>query len=117
MSQGVAKAIEDQFGHKHFLQGIKVRPGGIIAVKDYNREVIYLVTKNLHFHKPKLTKIRESFVNLSKHLLQNKTFSLSIPALASGHDLQHFPTILKMLKDILRKVFKDHEFYLTIYYR
>lgn len=123
------KTSRDIFGQIDNLKSQKVKPGGVAVLKDNNRYVYYMVTKELSRGKPTYFTLNESlhamrdhmvfyFNNISLTLHDCRTFQIrakvtkvAMPRIGCGLDGLEWEKVKEMLED----VFKDQNIDVTVY--
>ncbi len=77
--------------------------GDVAVGKQDNRIVFNLVTKDLHYHKPRLSDVRLCLAKLLSLCKKLNVKVLAGPAIASGLDGKPWPVIRQMLIDVFSK--------------
>lgn len=93
------------------LQDQAVKPGGVAVLKDKDRFIYNLITKEKYFNKPTYQTMHSSLEAMRVHMEKNSVQKLAIPRIGCGLD----GLIWKKVKDQLGEVFKDVDIDITVY--
>lgn len=104
MSRGLAAQIKHIFGDAtHQLINLKPRVGQVIPIKQKNRIIYYLITKERYFHKPKLTDIKTAIHNLKRIIIKLHDNKVAMPTIATGLDKCNWTVIKQFIYSKFQK--------------
>lgn len=93
------------------LQDQAVKPGGVAILKDQDRFIYNLITKEKYFNKPTYQTMHSSLEAMKEHMEKNGVQKLSIPKIGCGLD----GLVWKKVQDQLEDIFKDTDTEITVY--
>lgn len=114
MGKGIATLFKSRFGGLDLLTEQKKKVGdvAVLEFKESNpRFVYYLITKEKYWGKPTYQSLRNSLVNLQKHMLANRVQSLAMPRLGCGLDQLDWNKV----KIMITEVFQNQDVCLDVY--
>ncbi|KAL9645753.1 hypothetical protein ABK040_003485 [Willaertia magna] len=111
MSKGIALLFKNKFKKVNELKDQNCKTGGMCFLKEENRFIYYLVTKQRYFYKPTYETLENSLKCMKEHILQNNVKKLSMPLIGCGLDKLQWNNV----KEILVKLFKDTDLEITVY--
>lgn len=93
------------------LQDQAVKPGGVAVIKDKERFIYNLITKEKYFNKPTYQTMQSSLEAMRDHMEKNNVQKLAIPRIGCGLDL----LVWEKVKDQLEEVFKNVDVEINVY--
>ncbi|KAJ5079560.1 hypothetical protein M0811_14429 [Anaeramoeba ignava] len=112
LSKGIATIFKKKFGGIEEMRLQNPQVGDFCHLKQDDRFIIALVTKQRYFHKPTYETLSSSLEKMKDFLIKNSVTRLSIPKIASGLDRLNWNTVSSIIKDI----FKDTDIVITVYH-
>ncbi|KAM7352760.1 terminal ADP-ribose protein glycohydrolase 1 [Cochliomyia hominivorax] len=86
MGAGIAVVFKKVFGQLDTLRAQDVTTGGVAVLKDNERYIYYLVTKDQSWDKPTYESLRSSLKAMRDHMRNNNVHKLAIPRIGCGID-------------------------------
>uniref|UniRef100_A0A1A9VE62 Macro domain-containing protein n=1 Tax=Glossina austeni TaxID=7395 RepID=A0A1A9VE62_GLOAU len=86
MGAGIAAKFKQIYGQVGALRAQKIGTGGVAVLKDDQRFIYYLVTKDESWQKPTYDNLRLSLKAMQQHMLSNSVQKLAIPRIGCGID-------------------------------
>ncbi|CAD7083229.1 unnamed protein product [Hermetia illucens] len=111
MGGGIAVVFKKVFGRVDELLAQNIGTGGVAVLKDNDRYIYYLVTKDYSYQKPTYESLRASLDSMRKHMVANKVNNLAIPRIGCGIDGLEWDKV----KHELETVFGPEEINITVY--
>ena len=111
MGKGIATLFKNKFGKVDKLAEQHVTPGGCAYLKDGNRYIFYLVTKDHYWNKPTYETLKNSLIACKNLCVYLKMTRLAMPRIGAGLDRLEWPKVL----DIIHQVFDKTAIQVTIY--
>ena len=113
MRKGIAKQFVERFGQVDEIrkQGIKV--GGVAVLRQKERYIYNLVTKEKYYEKPTMTTLRNSLTEMQKHMQKKGVEGVAMPRIGCGLDLLQW----RQVKQLLEEVFKNSDSNIVVYTR
>lgn len=99
------------FGQVDKLKSQNQRAGGVAVLKDGQRYIYYLVSKNETYSKPTYQDLSYSLEAMRKHMNENKVSKLAMPRIGCGIDGLQWDKV----SDLIKEVFKDESVEITVY--
>ena len=87
MSQGIAKVFRRQFGRVEEIQGQQVGVGGVAVLRDGDRYIYNLVTKDRFHGKPTMATLRASLEELRREMEEAGVVRVAMPRIGCGLDM------------------------------
>ena len=112
MGAGIARIFKSKFQRVDELYTQNVQIGGVGVLKDNNRYIYYLVSKDRYWQKPSYNNLKKTLINMKEHCINNKVKNLCIPRIGCGLDRLKWVNV----KEIIEDVFKDISINITVYY-
>lgn len=88
-----------------------MKPGGVAILKDKERFIYNLITKEKYFNKPTYQSMSSSLEAMKTHMEKNSVKKLAIPRIGCGLD----GLVWKKVKDQIGDIFQDLEVEITVY--
>lgn len=82
MGKGIAVFFKEKFGNVQNLKDQNKQIGDIAVLKDNNRFVYYMITKERFYNKPTYESVKESLESVKEHCLENGVKNLNMPRIA-----------------------------------
>lgn len=111
MGMGIAPKIINKFGGRSELLDQKLDIGDCGVVRNGNRFIYHLVTKDMHYDKPTLETIKMSLINMRNHMMKHNMNELCIPTLGCGLDKMNWIDV----KNEIINIFKETNISITVY--
>lgn len=113
MGAGIAVMFKKKFGKVEELKKQNIGRGGVAVLKDEERYVYYLVTKDKSgfYSKPTYQALELSLEAMRGHMLENNVKELCIPQIGCGIDGMEWPKV----EEILQRVFGKEDITITVY--
>lgn len=93
------------------LKSQNQRAGGVAVLKDGQRYIYYLVSKNETYSKPTYQDLSYSLEAMRKHMSENNVSKLAMPRIGCGIDGLQWDKV----SDLIKEVFKDESVEITVY--
>ena len=103
MGRGIAVTFRRKFGQVEDLLRQNVRPGGCAVLKDSNRFIYYLVTKQRCYEKPTHNSLEASLRMARDHCVKHNIDSISIPQIGCGLDGLRWKDVANLIESVFRK--------------
>ena len=100
MSRGIALQFRKRFGRVPELLLQRARVGEIAVLRQDQRFVYYLVTKNKFHQKPSIFTVRSSLLAMREHMVAHGIRTAALPKVASGLDGIPWPEVKRELEEI-----------------
>lgn len=100
-----------RFGKVDDLLNQNVKSGGVAILKDNDRYIYYLVTKEFTYNKPTYDSLTASLNAMKDHVAANNVKSVALPRIGCGIDGLEWEKV----QAILHKVFSDMPIEMTVY--
>ncbi|XP_055383550.1 ADP-ribose glycohydrolase OARD1-like [Condylostylus longicornis] len=111
MGAGIAVKFRQIYQQVDELLDQNVSTGGAAVLKDEDRFIYYLVTKQYSYEKPTYDSLRSSLIDMRNHMIQNDIKKLAIPKIGCGIDGLEWDKVQAELK----KVFEKENVEITVY--
>ena len=111
MGKGIAKQFSERFGRVNEIKEQCVKVGGVAILKDKERFIYNLVTKHKYYEKPTMTDLRNSLLEMRKHMKEKGVESVGMPRIGCGLDLLDWGQV----KRLLEEVFQDSSINIVIF--
>ena len=111
MGKGIAKQFSEKFGRVNEIKEQCVKVGGVAILKDKERFIYNLVTKHKYYEKPTMTDLRNSLLEMRKHMKEKGVESVGMPRIGCGLDLLDWGQV----KRLLEEVFQDSSINIVIF--
>ncbi|XP_026463133.1 uncharacterized protein LOC113365803 [Ctenocephalides felis] len=102
MGAGIALQFRFRFGRVADLLLQRPRTGGFAYLKDNQRFIYYLVTKQRSSGKPCIEALESSLENMRKHMLKNNVRKLAMPKIGCGLDRLRWDDVSGLIQRIFR---------------
>uniref|UniRef100_A0A1A9WHJ4 Macro domain-containing protein n=1 Tax=Glossina brevipalpis TaxID=37001 RepID=A0A1A9WHJ4_9MUSC len=103
MGAGIAVKFKQLYGQVDKLRAQKIVTGGVAVLKDNQRFIYYLVTKDESWQKPTYDTLRSSLKAMHQHMLSNNVQKLAIPRIGCGIDGLEWDKVCAELNEIFHK--------------
>ncbi|XP_063700848.1 ADP-ribose glycohydrolase OARD1-like [Culicoides brevitarsis] len=111
MGAGIAVKFKQLFGQVDKLKSQNQRAGGVAVLKDGERYIYYLVSKNETYSKPTYQDLSYSLEAMRKHMKENNVTKLAMPRIGCGIDGLQWDKV----SDLIKEVFGKENVEITIY--
>ncbi|XP_068141896.1 ADP-ribose glycohydrolase OARD1 [Drosophila tropicalis] len=111
MGKGIAIRFRNKFGQLGVLQQQNVQPGGVAIIKDGQRFIYNLVTKQCSWGKPTYQFMHSSLTAMRQHMIDHQVKKLALPRIGCGLDGLSWSKI----KDMLCELFQQDDIELIVY--
>ncbi|KAL4134764.1 hypothetical protein QTP88_006479 [Uroleucon formosanum] len=111
MSRGLALQFRRKFGQVTQLRGQQKKLTEIAYIRQDERMVFYLITKEYYRQKPSYEKFYKSLQNLKEACMEHKITTLACPRLGCGLDGLKW----EVVRNMLRYIFRDSPIYIRVY--
>lgn len=88
-----------------------MKTGGVAILKDNDRYIYYMVTKELAYHKPTYQTLSSSLWAMKEHMMANGVTHLALPRIGCGLD----GLMWNKVKDLLNEIFVDVSVEIVVY--
>lgn len=113
MNAGIAKLICKIYGDTTPELSAQTRNvGDTIPTNNNQRTIFHLITKQLHYHKPKYEDLKASIHNLKSKAQQLNILKIAMPTIASGLDKLNW----SIVKQLIYSEFQNTNIHLHIYF-
>ena len=102
LGKGIAKLFREKFGRIEELKNRGASIGGIAVLKDKERYIYNLVTKEKYSDKPTYESMRKSLEAMKSHALSNGVAQISMPMIGCGLDGLNWPEVRTLLKNVFQ---------------
>merc|ERR1712130_141457 len=113
MRKGIAKQFVERFGRVDEIREQGVKVGGVAVLRQRERYIYNLVTKEKYYEKPTMTTLRNSLSEMAKHMQKKRVEGVAMPRIGCGLDLLEW----RQVRRLLEEVFKDSDSKIVIYTR
>ncbi|XP_026473944.1 uncharacterized protein LOC113377746 [Ctenocephalides felis] len=100
MGAGIAVLFRDKFGQVAELLQQRPKTGGFAYLKDKNRFIYYLVTKQRSTGKPRIEDLESSLTQMRDHMLENNVTKLAMPKIGCGLDRLQWHDVSRLIRKI-----------------
>jgi O-acetyl-ADP-ribose deacetylase (regulator of RNase III) len=100
MGKGIAKTFKDKFGSVNELRLQKKKVGEVAYIKNDNRYIFYLITKEKYFQKPDYSDLYLSLTNLRDLCKNFGITEISMPKIGCGLDRLDWTIVRKYIDKI-----------------
>jgi len=104
MGAGIAVIFKKKFGQVEELMSQNPQVGGLVLLKEEDRTIFYLVTKEKYWYKPTYKSLESSLVALNKELEKRNINKLSIPRIGCGLDGLNWEKVKIIIQKTLPKI-------------
>ena len=111
MGRGIAVTFRRKFGRVEKLLHQNVQPGGCGVLKESNRYIYYLVTKQRCFEKPTYNYLQASLCSARDHCIKHNIDKISMPQIGCGLDGLKW----KEVADLVESVFRPTNITISVY--
>lgn len=112
MSKGIALEFRNRFKHEERIKSQNPQVHEIVAIKENDKFIYYLVTKRNFWDKPSYDDLFKVVVLLREHLIKNDQKSICIPRLGCGLDHLKWSKVRSMI----RYIFMNTQIEVKIYH-
>ena len=113
MFRGLAQSFRDQWPDQiNELKKMDLKVGDVGAIKVKDRFVYHLIIKEFCNDQPKYDPLKQAFVKLKEHMVENDVKEVSLPKIGTGKNQLSWPAVKLMIEE----VFEDTDLKITIYY-
>ena len=113
MSAGIAVKFKEKFGSIGDLLTQNARVGGVASIKQENRYIYYLVTKEGSSDKPTYDNLETSLIELYRQTQTHNVRKLAIPKLGCGLDHLEWTHV----REIICKIFAKSNIEIVVYHQ
>ncbi|XP_023303271.2 ADP-ribose glycohydrolase OARD1 isoform X1 [Lucilia cuprina] len=103
MGAGIAVVFKKVYGQLDVLRAQDVKTGGVAVLKDNERYIYYLVTKDQSWDKPTYDSLRASLCAMREHMRSNNVHKLAIPRIGCGIDGLEWDKVSSELNGVFNK--------------
>ena len=111
MSRGIAVQFREKFGQIDILRNQQKCVGDVAFIRDGDRYIFYLITKDRYFHKPSYDSLQSCLIVLLELCRELNITKISMPRIGSGLDGLVWSRVEKILED----VFEGRKLQIEIY--
>ena len=111
LGKGIAKLFREKFGRIDELKSSGAGVRDIAVLKDKERYIYNLVTKEVYSGKPTYETLRQCLEKMREHAVRNNVRHLSMPRIGGGLDGLSWPAVRTLIKN----VFLRSEIVITVY--
>lgn len=111
LGKGIAKLFREKFGRIDELKSSGAGVRDIAVLKDKERYIYNLVTKEVYSGKPTYETLRQCLEKMREHAVRNNVRQLSMPRIGCGLDGLSWPAVRTLIKN----VFLRSEIVITVY--
>jgi len=112
LGKGIAKLFREKFGRIDELKNSGAGIGGVAVLKDKERYIYNLVTKEKYSDKPTYESVKKSLEAMKSHALSNGVAQISMPMIGCGLDGLNWPAVRTLIKN----VFQLEKIQVTVYH-
>eukprot|EP00090_Calanus_glacialis_P001127 TRINITY_DN10792_c0_g1_i1.p1 TRINITY_DN10792_c0_g1~~TRINITY_DN10792_c0_g1_i1.p1 ORF type:complete len:1194 (-),score=363.16 TRINITY_DN10792_c0_g1_i1:78-3470(-) len=112
LGKGIAKLFREKFGRIEELKKSDSQIGGIAVLKDRERYIYNLVTKEKYSEEPTYESLRKSLEEMKIHALAHGVEHISMPMIGCGLDGLSWPAVRTLVKN----VFQLEKIKITVYH-
>jgi len=103
LGKGIAKIFREKFGRIKEIENCKAGIGDVATLKDKQRYIYNLVTKEKYSDKPTYDSLRKSLEKMRDHAQSHNVEHISMPRLGCGLDGLQWPAVRTLLKNVFIK--------------
>ena len=112
MFRGLAASFREQWpGQINELRKMDLKVGDVGAIKVEDRFIYHLIIKEFCNDQPKYDPLRQAFVKLKEHMVENEITEISLPKLGTGKNQLSWPVVKMMIEE----VFENTDIKIIIY--
>jgi hypothetical protein len=111
MGMGIALEFKRRFGNVDNLLAQKKKVGDVAFIKENDRFIFYLVTKQMYFLKPTYQTLWDALCKLASLCVENQVKKLSMPLIGCGLDKLEWKNVFILID----KAFANTDVQLRIY--
>jgi len=100
LGKGIAKLFREKFGRIKEIEDCKAGIGDVATLKDKQRYIYNLVTKEKYSDKPTYDSLRKSLEKMRDHALTHNVEHISMPRIGCGLDGLQWPAVRTLMKNI-----------------
>ena len=100
LGKGIAKLFREKFGRIDELKASGAKVGEVAVLKENNRFIYNLVTKEVYSGKPSYDTLRRSLERMKDHAVSHGVTSLSMPLIGCGLDGLSWPAVRTLVKEV-----------------
>ena len=100
LGKGVAKLFRDKFGRVAELEEQHVPVGGVAVLREGDRFIYNLVTKEKYYHKPTIRTLKASLEELRRKVEESGVERLAMPRIGCGLDKLRWEDVRKLLVEV-----------------
>lgn len=100
MSKGIATQFETRFNNKEKLINQRKNITEVSHLKLNDQWILYLITKNNYYDKPKYSNIFKTLKNTKQFCIENKITTLALPKICTGLDKKQWDIIANMIQKL-----------------
>lgn len=100
MGAGIATIFKKKYNNIDKLKKQNIKTGGVCTLKNKERFIFYLVTKNKYYEKPKIEDLEKCLINLFEFLIKNDIRKISMPRIGCGLDKLNWNDVEKIIQNI-----------------
>ena len=103
LGKGIAKLFRDKFGRIDELKSIGASVGQVAVLKEKNRYIYNLVTKEVYSGKPTYETLRRSLEEMKSHAVSHGVTKISMPLIGCGLDGLSWAEVRTLIKNVFLK--------------
>ena len=111
LGRGIAKQFREKFDIMNTLKAKKTPVGGVVVLKEKDRYIYNLVTKENYYQKPTYTALAMSLEAMKLHALTHNVKKICMPQIGCGLDNLHWPWV----KMRIEQVFESTDMCIDVY--
>ncbi|XP_078053916.1 ADP-ribose glycohydrolase OARD1-like [Mustelus asterias] len=111
MGAGIALSFKRKFQSVNELLSQRKKTGDAAVLKNKQRYIYYLITKQKYYHKPTYDSLQSSLEAMKSHCLNNEVTHISMPRIGCGLDKLKWGIV----SAIIRQVFKNTNIQISVY--
>ena len=100
LGKGVAKLFRNKFGRVEELKNQAVAVGGVAVLKDGDRFIYNLVTKEKYYDKPSIHTLKASLGELRRKMEESGVERVAMPRIGCGLDKLRWVDVRKVLVEV-----------------
>ena len=111
LGKGIAKLFRNKFGRIDELKSSGANVGQIGVLKEKERFIYNLVTKEVYSGKPTYSSLRLCLEEMKRHAVTHGVTNISMPLIGCGLDGLNWPKV----RDLVKEIFQKEEINITVY--
>merc|ERR1712142_1443708 len=102
LGKGIAKIFREKFGRIDELKKSEAHIGGIAVLKEKNRYIYNLVTKEKYSDRPTYESLRKSLDGMKSHAVAHNVDEICMPRVGCGLDGLSWPAVRTLIKNVFQ---------------